>query len=162
VQAGREPGTVNSIDGKMLRRLHGHLSPSAAVPAGTAAEADPSALAPYALKKLHPSFGARLSNVDIANIKTMTPEQWDFIQAAFDEYGVLVMGGQGDDLPPKALSELACRFHRSDPTEIGLPAECGPQFGKKPKRPKGGGPGGAWGGVPKHPEISILGINQGW
>ena len=66
------------------------------------------------VEKLHPEFGARLRNVDL---EALTDEQWETIQGAFDEYGVLVIPGQGDSLDPKVFSEFACRFHREDPTE---------------------------------------------
>jgi hypothetical protein len=45
----------------------------------------------------------------------------------------------------------------SDPVEIGLPAACGPQFGKKLSSQ--GSKVGSWSSVPKHPEVSILGVN---
>jgi hypothetical protein len=123
------------------------------------------------VEKLHPDFGARLHHVDL---EALTDEQWETIQDAFDEYGVIVISDQGDSLDPKALTDFACRFHREDPTEcgrkieivallrltlrmhaivalsdcrpgracrIGLPAEVGPLYGKKPS--KGGGFGGS-------------------
>eukprot|EP01050_Picozoa_sp_SAG11_P003901 SAG11_NODE_234_length_11857_cov_15.265776_5_plen_234_part_00 len=66
------------------------------------------------VERLHPNFGARLHNVDL---EALSDEQWEIIQDAFDEYGVIVIPGQGDSLSPEALSDFARRFHREDPTE---------------------------------------------
>ena len=146
----------------MLRRLHAHLAAPVAGATELAEEGDSEDNAEpdepeieIEIEQLHAKFGARLLNVDLE--AGLSDGAWEVVQEAFDEYGVLVIPGQGDDLSPKALSAFARRFHRSDPTEIGLPEEVGPLFGKK--RTGKGGFGGN--GVPKHPEIGILGVNAG-
>eukprot|EP01047_Picozoa_sp_COSAG01_P059567 COSAG01_NODE_7171_length_3319_cov_7.886957_2_plen_121_part_00 len=60
-----------------------------------------------------PQFGVRLHNVRLAHMESMSDAQWHSIQSAFDEHGVIVMGGQGEHLPPGALTELARRLHRA-------------------------------------------------
>jgi alpha-ketoglutarate-dependent taurine dioxygenase len=146
----------------ILRNIVDHIVISTAPAAAAEAVVDDDEsdaeleLLPIEVVRLHPKFGARLSNVDIESIESWPAERWAEVEAAFNEYGVLVLGGQGDDLDPKALSEFAGKFHRADPTEIGLPEAVGPLFGNKPGE-GGGGFGGS--GVPDHPEIGILGVN---
>ena len=102
-----------------LRAIARHVTAAASHCAvAVAAEEDATegkdSVAKIELEKLHPDFGARLHNVDL---EALTDEQWETIQDAFDEYGVIVIPDQGDSLDPKALTEFACRFHREDPTE---------------------------------------------
>ena len=118
----------------MLLKIAEQVAAAPAAAAEAADEAVPEAvpeaadveLPPIEIEPLHPKFGARLGNVDISAIESWPASRWDEIEAAFNEYGVLVLSAQGDDLDPKALSAFAGRFHRSDPTEIGLPEEIGP------------------------------------
>lgn len=107
------------------------------------------------LSPLHPEFGARLENISLSlELEDCT---WDVIRTALDTYAVLVIPQQLE-LDPSVLKELAAQLHRSNPEEIGLPVECGPQYGEAPK-----GEALEWfpGAVAEHPEIAVLGINCG-
>jgi hypothetical protein len=97
----------------MLRAIAQHVT---AAPAA-AAEIVETQSPPIEIEPLHEEFGARLHNVDLENL---TEEQWETIEDAFNNYGVIVIAGQGDNLDPKALTDLARRFHREDPTECVL------------------------------------------
>ena len=94
----------------MLRAIAQHVTAASAAAAEIVEE-------PIEIEPLHEEFGARLHNVDLENL---TEEQWETIEDAFNNYGVIVIAGQGDNLDPKALTDLARRFHREDPTECVL------------------------------------------
>eukprot|EP01052_Picozoa_sp_SAG31_P004568 SAG31_NODE_190_length_20810_cov_20.296364_13_plen_81_part_00 len=71
----------------VLARVHGHLSsPSIGQAAGTPAPVPPASVT---IERLHPDFGAKLHNVDLANISKMSEAEWSVIQDTFDEYGVV-------------------------------------------------------------------------
>eukprot|EP01043_Picozoa_sp_COSAG02_P013967 COSAG02_NODE_567_length_20212_cov_18.927460_1_plen_97_part_00 len=80
-----------------LRAIARHVTAAAshcavAIAAEEHAEGGEEPVAKIELEKLHPDFGARLHNVDL---EALTDEQWETIQDAFDEYGVIVIPGQG-------------------------------------------------------------------
>ena len=70
-----------------LRAIARHVTDAASAHAaagGNPGEEPPAALAQgITVEKLHPEFGARLHNVELA---ALTDEQWETIQGAFDEY----------------------------------------------------------------------------
>ena len=91
--------------GMMLRRLHAHLAAPVAGATELAEEGDSEDNAEpdepeleIEIEQLHAKFGARLLNVDLE--AGLSDGAWEVIQEAFDQYGVLVIPGQGDDLAP--------------------------------------------------------------
>jgi hypothetical protein len=101
----------------MLRAIAQHVTAAPAAAAEIVEEPAAEPSPPIEIEPLHEEFGARLHNVDLENL---TEEQWETIEDAFNNYGVIVIAGQGDNLDPKALTDLARRFHREDPTECVL------------------------------------------
>ena len=101
----------------MLRAIAQHITAAPAAAAEIVEEPAAEPSPPIEIEPLHEEFGARLHNVDL---ETLTEGQWETIEDAFNNYGVIVIAGQGDNLDPKALTDLARRFHREDPTECVL------------------------------------------
>lgn len=99
----------------MLRAIAQHVTAAPAAAAEIVEEPAAEPSPPIEIEPLHEEFGARLHTVDLENL---TEEQWETIEDAFNNYGVIVIAGQGDNL--KALTDLARRFHREDPTECVL------------------------------------------
>ena len=59
---------------------------------------------PKIMRQLHPNFGAKIGNVDIA--RPIADTEWAAIRAAFEEYSVLLFRGQAmDDTSQIAFSE---------------------------------------------------------
>ena len=88
-----------SLERMRLRTIARHVTSASAASAAVAeaeeVKEEPVVSSPIEVQKLHPKFGARLHNVDL---EALTDEQWETIQEAFDEYGVIVIPGQGDSL----------------------------------------------------------------